>query len=98
AHLVAVATGTEAIAAATAREFDVVLTDLGLPDVAGDAVIRHVRATARNHPKVIVVTGYGEPLIGRARRAGADVVLTKPVAWSALLNHLAGSRRTPVAA
>jgi DNA-binding response OmpR family regulator len=34
------------------------------------------------------VTGYGEPLIGRAREAGADVVLTKPIDWSLLLDRL----------
>jgi CheY-like chemotaxis protein len=87
AEVVATSTGREAIEAAAGREFDVLLTDLGLPDVPGDVVIRQVIATARRRPWVVVVTGYDEPFIGRAREAGADVILTKPLAWSALLGH-----------
>jgi CheY-like chemotaxis protein len=66
----------------------VLLTDLGLPDIPGDMVIRHVVATARRKPWVVVVTGYDEPFIGRARAAGADAILTKPIAWAQLLDRL----------
>jgi hypothetical protein len=45
-----------------------------------------------------VVTGYDEPFIGRARQAGADVVLTKPLSWSALLDRLLPAPATPLAA
>jgi CheY-like chemotaxis protein len=51
-------------------------------------VIRHVVAMARRRPWIVVVTGYEEPFIGRARAAGADVVLTKPITWSTLLDRL----------
>jgi DNA-binding response OmpR family regulator len=77
---------------------DVLLTDLGLPDIPGDLVIRHVVATARRRPWVVVVTGYDEPFISRARQAGADVVLTKPLAWSALLDRLLPEPAAPLAA
>jgi CheY-like chemotaxis protein len=98
AEVVATSTGREAIEAAAGREFDVLLTDLGLPDVPGDVVIRQVIATARRRPWVVVVTGYDEPFIGRAREAGADVILTKPLAWSALLDRIVPSPATPIAA
>ena len=88
AQVTATGTGREAVEVASQREFDVVLTDLGLPDVPGDMVIRHVVATARRRPWVVVVTGYDEPFIGRARDAGADVILTKPIAWAELLDRL----------
>jgi CheY-like chemotaxis protein len=88
ARVTAAGTGREAIDAATLREFDIVLTDLGLPDIPGDMVIRQVLATARRRPWVVVVTGYGEPFVGRAREAGANVVLTKPIAWAQLLARL----------
>jgi len=45
---------------------------------------------------IVVVTGYEEPFISRARTAGADVVLTKPIAWSALIDRLVPA--TPLAA
>jgi CheY-like chemotaxis protein len=51
-------------------------------------VIRQVLATAPRRPWVVVVTGYEEPFISRARAAGADVVLTKPIAWPVLLDRL----------
>ncbi len=98
ATVTATGSGGEALELAAEREFDVLLTDLGLPDIPGDMVIRHVMATARRRPWVVVVTGYDEPFIGRARAAGADVVLTKPIAWSQLLDRLVPAPSTPLAA
>ena len=98
AEVAATGSGREAIELAGEREFDVLLTDLGLPDIPGDVVIRHVVTTARRRPWVVVVTGYDEPFIGRARQAGADVVLTKPLSWSALLDRLLPAPAAPLAA
>jgi two-component system CheB/CheR fusion protein len=88
AAVTATGSGREAAELGAVGEFDVLLTDLGLPDIPGDLVIRHVVATARRRPWVVVVTGYDEPFISRAREAGADVVLTKPITWSVLLDRL----------
>ena len=96
AEVVAAGTGQEAVALSAEGEFDVLLTDLGLPDIPGDMVIRQVLATARRRPLVVVVTGYEQPFVGRARAAGADVVLTKPITWSTLLGRLVMA--TPLAA
>jgi CheY-like chemotaxis protein len=96
AEVVAVGSGREAIERAVQGHFDILLTDLGLPDIPGDVVIRQVLASARRRPWVVVVTGYEEPFVGRARAAGADVVLTKPVVWSTLLDRLVPA--TPLAA
>jgi two-component system, chemotaxis family, CheB/CheR fusion protein len=98
AKVAATGSGREAVELASREEFDVVLTDLGLPDIPGDLVIRHVVATARRRPWVVVVTGFDEPFVGRAREAGADVILTKPLAWSVLLDRLTPAAATPVAA
>jgi two-component system, chemotaxis family, CheB/CheR fusion protein len=88
ADVIATGSGHEAAELASRRDFDVVLSDLGLPDLPGDVLIRHILATARNRTKVIVVTGYGEPYLTRARQAGADVVFTKPVEWTRILEAL----------
>jgi two-component system CheB/CheR fusion protein len=88
AKVTAAATGREAVELAVQGDFDVLLTDLGLPDIPGDAVIHNVVATARRRPWIVVVTGYGEPFAARARRAGADVIFTKPINWATLLNGL----------
>lgn len=93
---VAAAATAEAAAARAAREvFDVLLTDLGLPDISGETLIGQVLATSPARPRIVVVTGCGEPHATRARAAGADVVLTKPVDWARLLAEL---RRVPAAA
>ena len=88
AAVVAVGSGAEAAAAVLRERFDVLLTDYGLPDVPGDMLIRQVVASARQRPHIVVVTGYGQPYAERARRAGADLVLTKPVEWLDLLDRL----------
>jgi CheY-like chemotaxis protein len=95
--VVAAANGRDAIDVARSRRFDVLLTDLGLPDIPGDALIRHVLATAPARPRVVVLTGYGEPYAGRARQAGADAVLIKPVEWSEVIGALTPAT-APVAA
>jgi two-component system CheB/CheR fusion protein len=88
AYVVAVATAGAGIAAALREDFDILLTDYGLPDIPGDFLIRQVLAIARRPPRAIVITGYGEPYAGWARQAGAELVLTKPVEWLDLLQHL----------
>jgi CheY-like chemotaxis protein len=93
ADVVATGSGREATELATRREFDVVMTDLGLPDLPGDVVIRRVLANSRRRPRVIVITGYDEPFVSLARRAGADVVFNKPIVWSTLAETLAEVQR-----
>lgn len=88
----------EAAELARDADFDILLTDLGLPDISGDALITSVLATARRRPRVVVVTGYGEPHVSRAKAAGADAVILKPVVWSRLLGHLSVSAGAPLAA
>jgi two-component system, chemotaxis family, CheB/CheR fusion protein len=88
ADVVAAANGRDAIEATTRERFDVILSDLGLPDVPGDVLIRQLLATTHNQARVVVVTGYGEPYLTRARQAGAEVVFTKPVEWTRILDYL----------
>ena len=98
AKVVATGSGVEAARLAEREDFDVLLTDLGLPDIPGEMVIDQTVRNARRRPRIVVVTGYDEPFTTRARAAGADVVLTKPVMWSSLIDELALDRDTPIAA
>jgi CheY-like chemotaxis protein len=82
------ANGREATELIGQQQFDVVLSDLGLPDIPGDVLIRELRSRSARGTRVLVVTGYGEPFLSRARQAGADVVFTKPVEWSRILEYL----------
>lgn len=88
-----VATAADAGAALRAvREsaFGTVVTDLGLPDLSGQELVRELRSAAPS-ARLVVLTGHGEPEVERAcRRAGADVVLTKPITGERLAELLGG--------
>jgi two-component system CheB/CheR fusion protein len=88
ADVVTTGSAAEAVKAVAAQDFDVVVSDLGLPDVPGDVVIRHILATATRRPRVVVMTGRDESWHRRARDAGADAVLVKPFNWSELIASL----------
>jgi len=65
--------------------FDLVITDMKMPNASGLEVIRHVRANYRE-PAVLMVTGY--PSIGsavEAMRLGAEDYLAKPFTKKELL-------------
>lgn len=93
AAVLATGSGREAIEIVRQSIFDVLLTDLRLPDMPGDVLIRHVIDETPHRPRIVVVTGTDEPHVSRARQAGADVVLPKPVTLESLLTTL--SPRTP---
>jgi two-component system CheB/CheR fusion protein len=88
ADVVATGSGREGAEMARNGRFDVVLSDLGLPDIAGDTLIRQLRAATGAATRVVVVTGYSEPYLTRARQAGADAVFTKPVEWTQILDYI----------
>jgi len=73
----AVATGREALEVFSQRHFDIVLTDLGLPDVNGWQVVRTVKASNSSVP-VVLITGWTDE--GERPLPGGDVdaVLVKP--------------------
>ena len=98
AKVVATGSGVEAARLAEREDFDVLLTDLGLPDISGEMLIRQTVRNTRRRPRIVVVTGYDEPFTTRARAAGADVILTKPVLWSSVVDELALSAGDQVAA
>jgi signal transduction histidine kinase len=81
-HQVVVAhTGPSGLEAARQFRPDVVLCDLGLPGMDGLAVARALRADpATAGARLVALTGYGSDADhGRAREAGFDLHLVKPV-------------------
>jgi PAS domain S-box-containing protein len=74
-------TGTAAIEEAVAFRPDVILLDIGLPEMDGYEVARRLRANADLKETVLVaITGYGqEDDRRRSREAGFDHHLVKPV-------------------
>jgi two-component system KDP operon response regulator KdpE len=77
-------TGSAAIESYALRRPDVIILDLGLPDMDGTDVIRHVRATSSTPIVVLSVRGAEREKVG-ALDLGADDYLTKPFGIDELL-------------
>jgi signal transduction histidine kinase/CheY-like chemotaxis protein len=87
--VVVVDDGAEAIARFRAEPFDLVLTDLAMPNVSGWQVARVVKEAAPHVP-VFLVTGFGVELSADEMRAhGVDRVLVKPLEIQEILNAVA---------
>ncbi|WP_034621280.1 response regulator [Cellulomonas sp. URHE0023] len=90
------ADGASAISAAAQHSPDVVLLDLGLPDISGLDVITAIRGWSRVPIVVLSARQHGEDKVD-ALDAGADDYVTKPFAMNELLARLrAAIRRASV--
>jgi len=82
-----VETGQAALAEAAARPPDIIVLDLGLPDMPGVEVLRQLRKW--NHAPVLILSVFGEENNKvAALDAGADDYLTKPFGENELLARL----------
>jgi two-component system KDP operon response regulator KdpE len=84
--------GAGALAAAASRLPDVVLLDLGLPDISGVDVITALRAWTLVPIVVLSARQHGEDKV-EALDAGADDYVTKPFAMNELLARLRAAVR-----
>ena len=74
------ATGREGVALALADRPDVVLVDIGLPDVDGYEVARTLRTRLGHEVQLVALTGYGQEADRRRSvEAGFDAHLVKPI-------------------
>jgi CheY-like chemotaxis protein len=87
--------GSEALEAVKTFEPNAVLLDIGLPRMDGYEVARRLRAMPAVHPLFLVaVTGWGQPEDkARAKEAGFDEHLTKPVDVAVLAGLLESATR-----
>lgn len=83
-------TGKEGVMMAKAYQPDVILLDIGLPDIDGCEVARRLRAEkGLMDIRIIAMTGYsGEADRDRAEKAGFNHYLVKPVELAKLLELL----------
>ena len=74
---------TEALRISEAQPFDLLLSDIGLPDGSGLELIRQIRQT--REVNAIAVSGYGmDEDIRRSQEAGFFEHLTKPISLDRL--------------
>jgi CheY-like chemotaxis protein len=71
------------------HRFDLLISDLGLPDASGHDLMRQLRAQGHRFPG-IAMSGYGqEEDIRRSQEAGFAAHLTKPASRDQLIEAIA---------
>ena len=87
--------GFAAIDAARKFKPDIVLLDIGLPDVKGDKIATQLRfEPGLEKTRFIAITGQPlDAVQGRARDAGCEAVYAKPIATEVLEQLLAKSAK-----
>jgi CheY-like chemotaxis protein len=80
-HAVAAYDGLKALQLASDLAPDLILLDLGLPDMDGFEVARRLRRLVNRAPRLVALTGYGaDEDKRRTREAGFHEHVVKPVA------------------
>jgi len=83
-RIVSTSSGEEALEIMKKQPFDVILTDLKMPDVDGMEVLKTARAMD-SQPQVIMITGHGSiDKAVEAMRSGAEDFIPKPIGLSEL--------------
>lgn len=84
-------TGLAAVSAVVAKQFDVVLLDLGLPGINGMDIAKWVRGKDLVRvPELIALTGHSkEDFVLQAEQCGISHFLTKPIDPTSLTDLLA---------
>ena len=80
--------GLDALNKARKESFDVAITDVGLPDISGLDVLRHLR---KRNPAVLVIVITANPtpaIVAEALKKGAGCVLPKPFLPSDVLDAI----------
>jgi len=84
-----VSQGEEAITLFEPGGYDVVITDLGMPDVSGWEVAKAVKRKSPETP-VVLITGWGIQLDSEEMsKSGVDGVIPKPFSRQAVLDEIA---------
>lgn len=84
--------GFDALRLLPRADYDLVITDINMPDINGLELIRAIRQQPRHAstPLVVITTNDRERDVERALKLGATSVLTKPFAAEDLLATVSG--------
>lgn len=86
-------TGEEALNALARNRVDLVVLDLGLPDIDGLEVLRRLRESHSSVPVIVLSSRADEPGKVQALDVGADDYVTKPFGMEELLARLRAALR-----
>ena len=84
-EVILASTGIEGVRLVRERSPDLVLMDLGLPDIDGRAALQEIRTTVPGGPGIKVVAFTAHAMVGdreRALASGFDGYLSKPIEFA----------------
>lgn len=90
----AVGTGEEALSYLHSGEFDLMILDIGLPDIDGFEVLKRFRSTDREMPVIILTARDGVQETVTGLEGGADDYVTKPFSFEELLARIRARMRS----
>jgi DNA-binding response OmpR family regulator len=82
------ANGTEALSMADSKLFDLVILDLGLPDLDGLSVLQHLRGRGETLPIIVLTARDTVDDTVAGLEGGADDYITKPFRFEELLARI----------
>lgn len=97
-EVVVTTSGKEALAAAAARPFDALVTDMRMPVMGGARLVHEIRRMDPGLPAIVVTAYTGDDDLDSARREGLLAVLPKPVPLAQLRALMSGARRNGLVA
>ncbi len=78
------ATGVEALLHLNKAQYDLIISDLSMPDMTGSQLASEIRAKGNKIP-FILLTGFGDEMLAQGSTPpGVDLVLSKPVTSASL--------------
>ncbi len=87
-RVVVASDGPEGLAKFRTEPCDLAITDLKMPGMAGDEMVRHLRGIAPGLPVVVLTGHYSTKDVEDAKLAGAAAVFNKPIKLRALYEAL----------
>jgi two-component system copper resistance phosphate regulon response regulator CusR len=87
-------TGEEALTLARTGDFDLMILDLGLPDIDGFEVLQRVRGRDRSMPVIVLTARDAVPDRVSGLEGGADDYVPKPFSFEELLARIRVRLRT----
>jgi DNA-binding response OmpR family regulator len=90
-----VTTGEDALAHMAAQDVDLIILDLGLPDIDGTEVLGRLRKDGTQAPVIVLTARAGVEDRVEGLNLGADDYLTKPFAFDELVARVRARLRRP---
>jgi CheY-like chemotaxis protein len=75
------------------NDFDVVVSDVRMPNGSGVELLTRISNMTKRKPMVFLVSGYSEISLEEARKLGARDLLNKPVDYDKLCQAIISSAR-----